>query len=294
MIVHSHIIIQGRCLTPALIERAAALAGATSIERRGACSVRLSGLAVFPGSACRQRLRDLCDMARADIGFISRPRPLEQYRLAVMDMDSTLISIECIDEIADLQGLKPEVSAITAAAMRGELDYPESLRRRVALLRGLPVEALEQVYVERLRLSPGAEIMLAGFAAAGLKTLLVSGGFTFFTERLRQRLGLDYARANTLGMDNGKLSGAVIGEIVDAGVKRRELLAACARLGADPADAIAIGDGANDLAMMDAAGVSIAYHAKPVVRQQATHAISHNGLDAVLPLFDHSPLDHSP
>ena len=289
MNLQGHIIIQGHWLTRALIDMAAAVAGAAGIERRGARLVCLTGLAAMPGSACRSRLQAMCDKARADIAFLAQPRPLEHYRLAVMDMDSTLINIECIDEIADLQGLKPEVSAITAAAMRGELDYPESLRRRVALLRGLRIEALEQVYTERLRLSPGAEIMLADFARAGLKTLLVSGGFTFFTDRLRQRLGLDEARANTLGIEDGKLTGEVIGEIVDAGVKRRELLAACERLGADPADAIAIGDGANDLAMMGAAGVSIAYHAKPVVRAQATHAISHNGLDAVPPLFGRLP-----
>ncbi len=285
----AHIIIQGRWLTPELIDGAAALAGAAGIERRGTQLVHLTGLTAMPGGGCRSRLQGICDKARADIAFVACPRPLEHYRLAVMDMDSTLITIECIDEIADLQSLKPEVSAITAAAMRGELDYPESLRRRVALLRGLKVEALEQVYAERLRLSPGAEIMLADFSRAGLRTLLVSGGFTFFTDRLQQRLGLDDARANTLGIEDGKLTGAVIGEIVDAGVKRRELLAACARLGVDPAAAIAIGDGANDLAMMDAAGVSIAYHAKPVVRARATHAISHNGLDAVPPLFGCAP-----
>lgn len=282
----ARIVMQGAWLTRSLIDGVAAMAGAATIETCGDRVVRLSGFSAWPGAARATRIATLCAAARADVAFIARPRPLSAYRLAVMDMDSTLITIECIDEIADLKGLKPEVSAITAAAMRGELDYPESLRRRVALLRGLGVEALEQVYAERLRLSPGAELMLSAFAAAGLRTLLVSGGFTFFTERLRQKLALDDARSNTLGIENGKLTGEVIGEIVDAAAKRRELLAACARLGADPVDAIAIGDGANDLAMMAVAGVSVAYRAKAVVRAQATHAISHNGLEAVLPLFD--------
>lgn len=282
---NARIVLQGGWLAEPLIEGIAALAGAARIERCSQRVVRLSGFAAWPDGARAARISALCAAARADVAFVARPRRLGAYKLAVMDMDSTLITIECLDEIADLQGVKPEVSAITAAAMRGELDYAESLRRRVALLRGLGVEALEQVYKERLLLSPGAELMLSGFAAAGLRTLLVSGGFTFFTERLKQKLGLDEARSNTLGIENGKLTGEVIGEIVDASAKRRELLAACALMGADPADAIAIGDGANDLAMMGAAGVSIAYRAKPVVRAQATHAISHNGLEAVLPLF---------
>ena len=281
----SQIVIQGGWLTRQLIDSVAALAGAGTCEPCGDRVVRLRDLAAWPNPARVARITALCAAARADVAFVANPRRLDTYKLAVMDMDSTLITIECIDEIADLQGLKPAVSAITAAAMRGELDYPESLRRRVALLRGLGVEALEQVYTERLRLSPGVELMLGRFAAAGLATLLVSGGFTFFTERLRRRLGLDDARANTLGIENGKLTGQVIGDIVDAAAKSRELLAACARLGADPADAIAIGDGANDLAMMAVAGISIAYRAKPVVRAQATHAISYNGLEAVPPLF---------
>ena len=140
-----------------------------------------------------------------------------------MDMDSTLITIECIDEIADMQGLKPQVAAITAAAMRGELDFPQSLRRRVALLKGLDADALQRVYDERLKLSPGAHVMLARFRELGIKTLLLSGGFTFFTGRLKQRLGLDYARSNTLEIVDGKLTGQVIGEIVDADVKRAAL-----------------------------------------------------------------------
>jgi phosphoserine phosphatase len=203
-----------------------------------------------------------------------------------MDMDSTLITIECIDEIADMQGLKPQVSAITEAAMRGEIDFRQSLARRVALLKGLEVGALARVYEERLKLSPGAEPMIAGFKAAGIKTLLVSGGFTFFTDRVKQRLGLDYAASNVLGMQDGRLTGLVEGPVVDAEAKAAHLRETCALLGCLPAQAIAIGDGANDLKMMGAAGLSVAYRAKPVVREQARFSISHNGLDALLNLFD--------
>jgi phosphoserine phosphatase len=202
-----------------------------------------------------------------------------------MDMDSTLITIECIDEIADMVGVKPQVAAITGAAMRGELDFPSALRRRVALLEGLEESALERVYEERLRLSPGAEEMLAAMRSAGLKTLLVSGGFTFFTRRLEARLGLDFTLANTLEVSGGRLTGRVLGDIIDADRKAAELRRVSALIGADPLAAIAIGDGANDLKMMAAAGVGIAYRAKPVVRQQATHAIQFCGLDAVPNLF---------
>jgi len=217
---------------------------------------------------------------------IGAPMRLADFRLAVMDMDSTLITIECIDEIADMQGLKPQVSAITEAAMRGEIDFRQSLARRVALLKGLEVGALQRVYDERLQLSPGAEAMIAGFKAAGTKTLLVSGGFTFFTDRVKQRLGLDFAASNVLGMEHGRLTGLVVGPVVDAEAKAAQLRETCARLGCAPAQAIAIGDGANDLKMMAAAGISVAYRAKPVVRAQARFSISHNGLDALLNLFE--------
>ncbi|HEX3172282.1 MAG TPA: phosphoserine phosphatase SerB, partial [Burkholderiales bacterium] len=178
------------------------------------------------------------------------------------------------------------VAAITAAAMRGELDFPASLRRRVALLQGLDAAALQRVYDERLRLSPGADTMLARFRHLGIKTLLLSGGFTFFTERLKQRLGLDFTRSNTLEIAGGKLTGQVTGDIVDADVKRAALLEARERLGIDSTQIIALGDGANDLKFMAEAGVSVAYHAKPVVRAQATHALNYVGLDGVLNLFN--------
>jgi phosphoserine phosphatase len=207
------------------------------------------------------------------------------FRLLVMDMDSTLITIECIDEIADRIGVKPQVSAITEAAMRGELDFAGALRKRVALLEGLEESALQAVYEERLRLSQGAETLLQAARESGWKTLLVSGGFTFFTDRLQARLGLDHAVANTLEIQSGRLTGRVLGDIVDAERKANELRALASWIGVEPARAIAIGDGANDLKMMGAAGMGIAFRAKPVVRQQATHALNFSGLDGVLNLF---------
>ncbi|SAL79765.1 phosphoserine phosphatase [Caballeronia peredens] len=227
-----------------------------------------------------------CGAHGLDYAYVAPGAALADFGLVAMDMDSTLITIECIDEIADFCGLKAEVAAITEASMRGEIkDFNESLTRRVALLKGLDASALERVYEERLRLSPGAERMLEGARAAGLKTLLVSGGFTFFTERLKARLGLDYARANTLEIVDGKLTGKVVGEIVNADVKARTLVETCVALGIEPRRAIAMGDGSNDLKMMAEAGLSIAFRAKPVVRQSASVAFNFVGLDGLLRLF---------
>jgi len=277
------IVIQGPALTPALMQRLAQASGARQTEWHGPQTARLTGFAATPP---RDTVREQCEQAQVDCAFLDTPLRLADFRLAVMDMDSTLITIECIDEIADMQGLKPQVAAITEAAMRGEIDFRQSLARRVALLKGLEVGALQRVYDERLRLSPGAEALIAGFKASGVKTLLVSGGFTFFTERVKSRLGLDYAASNILGIAHDKLTGVVEGPVIDAEAKAAKLRETCALLGCDPAQAIAIGDGANDLKMMAAAGVSVAYRAKPVVRAQARFAISHNGLDALLKLFD--------
>ncbi len=233
----------------------------------------------------RRGVAEACAAAAYDFAFVPRERTLERVRLVAMDMDSTLITIECIDEIADLQGIKPEVAAITASAMRGEIDFRESLQRRVTLLAGLPVDALQRVYDERLRLSPGAERMLAGFAAAGAKSLLVSGGFTFFTDRLKSRVGLDYTLSNVLEIASGKLTGRLVGSIVDAEVKAAEFRQRKRELAGDRGIAVAIGDGANDLPLFAEADVAVAYRAKPVVRARATHAVDHCGLDAVLNLF---------
>ncbi|MDR3099499.1 MAG: phosphoserine phosphatase SerB [Paraburkholderia sp.] len=227
-----------------------------------------------------------CGTHQLDYAFVEPGRTLADFGLVAMDMDSTLITIECIDEIADFCGLKAEVAAITEASMRGEIkDFNESLTRRVALLKGLDASALERVYEERLQLSPGAEKMLAGAKAAGLKTLLVSGGFTFFTERLKARLGLDFAHANTLEIVDGKLTGRVAGEIVNAQVKARTLVETCAQIGIEPRRAIAMGDGSNDLKMMAEAGLSVAFRAKPVVREAASVAFNFVGLDGLLRLF---------
>lgn len=228
--------------------------------------------------------------AGVDAEWIEPSQQLADYRLAAFDMDSTLITIECVDELADFAGCKAEVAAITEAAMRGELsDYDASLRRRVALLEGLPESALERVWNERLQLSPGAEHLLESLKAAGLRLLLVSGGFTWFTDRLCARLGIDFCRANVLEVRDGRLTGRLLGEIVNAEVKRRTLMETCIRIGCSPAQSIAVGDGANDLLMMAAAGISVAYKAKPSVRSATRHAINHCGLDAVLRLFKHSP-----
>ena len=213
------------------------------------------------------------------------PLKLQDFKVIAFDMDSTLINIECIDEIADAAGKKAEVSAITEAAMRGEItDFKDSLRRRVALLKGVPAAALQQVYDQRLRLNPGAQALLQAARDAGLQTLLVSGGFTYFAERVKERLGMHEAHSNVLEIDaaTGLLTGRVVGDIVDGEAKRQHLLSLCARVGCPPSQAIAVGDGANDLPMMGEAGLSVAYHAKPKVREQAMVAIQDGGLDRLL------------
>ena len=207
---------------------------------------------------------------------------LHSIQLLITDMDSTLINIECVDEIADFVGVKPQVAAITEAAMRGEIDFAASLTQRVALLDGLDVSALERVYNERLQLNPGAEALVAGLKTRGVKTALVSGGFTFFTERLKSRLDLDYTLANVLSVNNNKLEGHVKGDIVGAEAKEAYLLRLCEELNIQPRQAIAMGDGANDLQMLNLAGLGVAYHAKPAVRAKADVSIQYRGLDAVL------------
>ena len=215
------------------------------------------------------------------------PLNLQDFKLIAFDMDSTLINIECIDEIADAAGRKAEVAAITEAAMRGEItDFKDSLRRRVALLKGVPEAALHEVFEQRLRLNPGAKTLVDTCKAHGMKVLLVSGGFTFFADRVCEMLNIDYARSNVLAIDNGHLTGDVVtqdwGDICDGAEKRKMLLHICTQMGISPNQAIAMGDGANDLLMMGEAGLSVAYHAKPKVREQAMVAINDGGLDRLL------------
>jgi phosphoserine phosphatase len=219
------------------------------------------------------------------------PLKLSDFKLIAFDMDSTLINIECIDEIADAAGRKAEVAAITEAAMRGEItDYKDSLRRRVALLKGVTVAHMEEVLNHRLQLNPGAENLVKACQAADMKVLLVSGGFTFFTDHVKGRLNINWTRSNVLEVANGELTGRMVdqdwGDICDGEEKRKMLLQTCAQLGIAPSQAIAMGDGANDLPMMGVAGLSVAYHAKPKVREQAMVAIEEGGLDRLLEVFE--------
>ena len=278
-----HLIIQGPDVETNDLKQIAKLSGASGIEQTAPNVFRLSD--AQQQTETRGELDALCAQARLDFAFVPENQTLSQIGLVVMDMDSTLITIECIDEIADMLQLKPQVAAITASAMRGEIDFAQSLTQRVALLAGLPQTALQRVYDERLQLSPGAERLIATLRRHQIKILLVSGGFTFFTDKLKTRLNLDYAASNVLEIENGKLTGKVLGAIVDAQTKADQLKSLRQQLGLQAAQVIAIGDGANDLKMLAEAGTSIAYHAKPVVRAQTTYAVNYSGLDAVLNLF---------
>jgi phosphoserine phosphatase len=276
------LVIQASAISTADVAAIASLSGAQGIHALDSGRLRafrLSRAQPHAGVAA------LCNAAGIDHAFVPADQTRDRVRVVAMDMDSTLITIECIDEIADRMGIKRDVAAITAAAMRGEIDFAESLARRVALLSGLPVAELERVYAERLVLSPGAERMLDGFKAAGAKTLLVSGGFTYFTDRLKAQLDFDAAAANVLDVAAGCLTGRVVPPIFDAKAKAVRLAAMREHYAGAGGIVIAIGDGANDVPMLQAADVSIAYRAKPVLRAQATYAIDHCGLDAVLNLF---------
>ncbi|MGH8715402.1 MAG: phosphoserine phosphatase SerB [Burkholderiales bacterium] len=274
-----NLIIQGTEIESRDLRQLAKLAGASRIEQITHEAFRLCE------AQARDGVAEYCEKAKLDFAFVPENLKLADFGLLAMDMDSTLITIECVDELADLRGIKAEVSQITASSVRGEIEFADSVRRRVALLAGLNESALQKVYDERLQLSPGAEKMLARLKADGVRTLLMTSGFTFFAERLKKRLNLDYTCSNTLEIVNGKLSGKLAGKIIDADAKAIKVEEIRNQLGLKREQVIALGDGANDLKMMAQAGVSIAYHAQPIVRRQTTYAINHVGLDGVTNLF---------
>ena len=274
------LVLQAPSLESADAETVARMVGANHVEAiaRGAFRVH--------NAQKTESIAAWCDERRIDHAWMPPGRRFADLQLMAMDMDSTLITIECIDELGDLAGKKAEIAAITERAMRGELDFPSALRHRVAALAGLHEASLEKVYEERLRLTPGAEALIGACKRHGVKLLLVSGGFTFFTERLKVRLGLDYTISNTLEIENRRLTGRVLGDIVGAEAKAAKFRQVLQELGADKEHSVAIGDGANDLKMMAEAGLSVAFHAKPIVRAQANCAINWSGLDAVVRLFE--------
>ncbi|PKO35665.1 MAG: phosphoserine phosphatase SerB [Betaproteobacteria bacterium HGW-Betaproteobacteria-7] len=278
-----NLIIQGGALPTFLLERLVAATGAHAVEPRPPQVVRLTGAS---RTAEFEALVPLIEAEKLDWAFVQSGRKLSDFGLICFDMDSTLITIECIDELADFAGKKAEVSAVTEAAMRGEIDYRESLRRRLALLAGLDARVLARVFGERLLLSLGARELLEGCQAAGLRTAILSGGFTYFTERLRIELGFDFATSNELEISGGKLTGRVVGDIVDAAAKAHHLCRLRDELGLRKEQVIAVGDGANDLLMMAESGLSVAFQAKPATRAKADVAISCGGLDSLLNLFD--------
>jgi phosphoserine phosphatase len=275
-----NLVVQGPAMSAAQAQELARLAGSATVEQIAQHAWRIRKAA--PADA----IAPYCEKERIDFAFIPQGRRFADLKLLAMDMDSTLITIECIDELGDIAGCRSEIAAITAQAMRGELDYPRSLRKRVGLLAGLPESALTTVYEQRLRLTPGAEELLAACKRHGVPVLLVSGGFTFFTERLKARLGIDYTISNRLEIAGSRLTGQVLGDVVDADAKAAKFAAVAQELGARRDQTLAIGDGANDLKMMALAGLSVAFHAKPVVRAQASCAISWCGLDAIVRLYE--------
>ena len=277
--------IQGRAITVAHLQHIHGLLGVnTQFNQIGEHAYYLPIQSNIQTQAV-DSVKIFCAAQKIDCALVPDAQRLSHFGLCVMDMDSTLISIECIDEIADMMNLKPQVAAITEAAMRGEIDFSTSLKKRVALLKGLDETQLQRVIDERLKLNPGGLEWIAACKANNIKTMVVSGGFTLFVNHVKALLGLDYAVANTLEIVDGKLTGNVLGEIVDADRKALELTKLRDELGLKESQTIAIGDGANDLKMMAAASVGIAYHAKPVVQQQAMYALNNTGLEGPIYLL---------
>ena len=275
-----NLVVQGPGVTTAQASELARLCGARAFEQIGATAYRLRGASANPAVAA------FCFEHKLDCACVPEGLRFADLKLLALDMDSTLITIECIDEIGDMAGKKAQIAEITARAMRGEIAYPESLQRRVGLLAGLGIEALQRVYDERLRLSPGAEQLIDACKKHGVKLLLVSGGFTFFTDRLKQRLGLDFTLSNQLEIDEGRLTGRLVGRIVDAKAKAARFRELAHALGASRGQTVAIGDGANDLPLLGEAGTSVAYRAKPLVQAKAGCALNYSGLDGVIHLFE--------
>lgn len=275
-----YLIIQGIDIQNSDLRAVAKLAGASRIDQITGEAFRM--LDATPHAD----IPSYCEEAKLDYAFVEPGKKLTDFGLISMDMDSTLLAIETIDEIADMLGVKPQVSAITQSTMRGDITFAESLTQRTALLEGLPVEALQKVYDERVQFSPGAEKMLQRVQSLGIKTMVISGGYTFFGDRVKERLGLDYAFANTFEIQDGKLTGKVLGEIIGSTGKGEILKRICGELGLSKEQVIAVGDGANDLKMLEAAGVGIAFRAKPILRKTATYSFNHIGLDGILNLFE--------
>lgn len=274
-----NLVLQGAPLSNDALGEIVALTGANQVVPLGPCAWRLARAAEQPG------VQSWCAKRGVDFAWVPQERRLAALRLVAMDMDSTLVTIESIDEMGDMLGIRDRIATITAQAMRGEIEYAESLRGRVALLAGLEEAALEQICEQRMHLSPGAETLVRRCREHGIRTLLVSGGFSFFTAWLQQRLGIDAVLSNVLEIERGRLTGRVLGAIVDGRAKAAKLREEMRRLGLRPEQALAIGDGANDIPMMREAGTSVAYRAKAAVSEHATHVLNHSPLDGVLHLF---------
>lgn len=275
-----NLIIQGLEVENSDLRAVAKLVQASHIERITGQAFRLANANPHPD------IPEYCSEVKLDFAFVPSGTKLTNFGLIAMDMDSTLIAIESIDEMAGMNNVKPQVAEITQSTMRGEIDFAESLIRRTALLEGLPQEALQKVYDEKVKSNPGANKLLQRMQAVGIKTMVISGGFTFFTDRVKTELGLDYAFANTLEIKDKKLTGQVLGNIIGAEGKAEVLKRIRDELGLNKEQVIAVGDGANDIKMLESAGIGIAYHAKPVLREKATYSINFVGLDGIVNLFE--------